>query len=61
VTVPQGIAALAAEQRIYTGYMPEPQRRDVAHRAYRDGLRSRRPTNPYDTQKAIAREWGHSC
>lgn len=39
VTLPEGIAAmLRNQQRIYTGYMPEPQRRNVLHRMYCDGL-----------------------
>lgn len=37
-TTPEGIAALMP--RVYTGYMPEPVRRNVRHRLYRDGLRT---------------------
>lgn len=53
VTIAQGIAALMP--RIATGYMPAPQRRAVAHRAYCDGLRtpSRRP-DPADRARSEA-------
>ena len=58
-TVAQGITALLAAERMHTGYQPEPQRRNVRHRMYRDGLRtpSRRPTAA-DRAKAEARAWG---
>ena len=57
LTVPEGIDAL--RPRLHTGYMPKPQRRDLRHRTFRDGLRTapRRPTAD-DRAKAEAAKWG---
>jgi hypothetical protein len=40
VSLPEGIAAMLRSQtRIHTGYMPEAQRKNLAHRMYRDGVK----------------------
>ena len=43
-TLPHGIEAMLvqerASERLYTGYMPEEQRRDMRHRLYSEGLRT---------------------
>jgi hypothetical protein len=45
-----------------SGYMPAPQRRNVAHRALRDGLRIRKLSDARNQKiKASARQWGHAC
>ena len=49
----------AAAQRLYTGYMPAAQRKAVAHRAYRDGLRTApRRSTAADRALAEAQAWG---
>jgi hypothetical protein len=57
LTIPQGIEAL--RPRVHTGYMPAAQRSAVAHRAYRDGLRTppKRPTAD-DRARSEAQAWG---
>jgi hypothetical protein len=57
MTLAQGIVAMLP--RLHTGYMPAPQRRAVAHRAYSDGLRTppRRETAA-ERRLAEAQKWG---
>lgn len=57
IPLPEGIARMLG--RVHTGYMPEPQRRNVKHRALRDGLRTRKLARyPYAGIKAKARSLG---
>ena len=61
LTLEQGLVAQvqARKPRLYTGYMPEQQRRAVRHNLYTDGIRKapRKPTAA-DRALAEARAWG---
>jgi hypothetical protein len=64
ITTAAWYAALAAAllltgPRVHTGYMPAEQRKDVAHRAYSEGLRTPpKRADRWDRARAHAQQWG---